>query len=304
MDAKVGVPVPNIPTGIYSLDYDVLGIGGLPKGRIVEVYGPESSGKTTLALLAVASAQRSGGLAAFVDVEHALSVDWATKLGCNVGEMLVSQPDYGEQALVVTQTLVESGAFPIIVIDSVAALLPKAELDGEIGDAHMGLQARLMSQAMRKLTGPVSKTETLVIFINQIREKIGVSWGSPETTAGGRALKFYASVRLDVRRIASVKEGDEIVGNRVKIKCAKNKCAAPFKETEVNLLFGQGFDCDGSLVDAAIEAKIVEKSGVWFSHKGERLGQGRTNAIAALRERGLLAGLLTDVRAHATKGLA
>jgi len=304
MNDRVGQPVPNIPTGIYEVDYNVLGVGGLPKGRIVEIYGPESSGKTTLALLAVASAQRSGGMAAFVDVEHALSPDWATKNGCNMKDLLVSQPDYGEQALQVTEMLVTSGAFPIIVVDSVAALIPKAELDGEIGDAHVGLQARLMSQAMRKLTGVVSKTNTLLIFINQIREKIGVTWGSPETTAGGRALKFYASVRLDVRRIGMYKIGETVVGNKTKIKCAKNKVSPPFREAEVNLLFDQGFDCDGSLVDAAISAKIVEKAGSWFSYKGDRIGQGRDNAIASLREAGLLGQILTEVRAKATEETA
>jgi len=268
---------------------------------VAEGFVVHNSGKTTLALLIVAAAQREGGLAAFVDVEHALSPDWATKNGCNMQDLLVSQPDYGEQALQVVEKLVESGAFPVVVVDSVAALIPRAELDGEIGDAHVGLQARLMSQACRKLTGIVSKTNTVLVFINQIREKIGVTWGSPETTAGGRALKFYASVRLDVRRVGQYKIGDTIVGNKTKIKAAKNKVAAPFRETEINLLFDQGFDCDGSLVDAAIRAKVVEKSGSWFSYKGERIGQGRENAIESLRSAGLLGKILTELRAEAAK---
>jgi recombination protein RecA len=258
-----------------------------------------SSGKTTTALTTVASAQHAGERAAFIDVEHALDPNWATLLGCNVDDLLVSQPDYGEQALDICIRLVESAAFGVIVVDSVAALVPKAELDGEMGDSHMGLQARLMSQAMRKLTGTVSRTNTLLIFINQIREKIGVMFGSPETTTGGRALKFYSSVRLDVRRIGQVKEGDQIVGNKTKIKCVKNKVAAPFRECEVDLIYGQGFSAIGSLLDAAVEAKVVEKSGAWYSYAGERLGQGRSAAIAAVEDRGLFDKILKEVRAIA-----
>ncbi len=301
MGDQVGRAVPHIPTGIYDVDYDVLGVGGVPKGRIIEIYGPESSGKTTLALQIVAQAQRAGGMAAFVDVEHALDPTWATTLGCNVNDMLVSQPDNGEQALEVTGALVESAAFSVVVVDSVAALVPKAELEGEFGDSHMGLQARLMSQACRKLTGMVARTDTVLIFINQLRDKIGVMFGSPEVTTGGKALKFYASVRLDVRRISAVKDGEVVIGNRVKIKAAKNKVASPFRTAEVDLLFGSGFNGDGSLVDAAVKAGVVEKSGSWFSYKGDRIGQGRSNAIATLRDSGLLAGLLKEVRAIAER---
>lgn len=297
MKDRIGVSIPHIPTGIYDVDYRVLGIGGIPKGRIVEIYGPESSGKTTIALTVIASAQRLGGRAAFIDAEHALDPNWATLLGCDVDELLVSQPDYGEQALDIAITLVQSAAFDVIVVDSVAALTPKAELDGEMGDSHMGLQARMMSQAMRKLTAAVSRSGTILIFINQIREKIGVMFGSPETTTGGRALKFYSSVRLDVRRIGQVKEGDQIIGNKTKIKCAKNKVAAPFREAEIDLIYNQGFSATGSLLDAAVEAKVVEKSGSWFSYKGERLGQGRSAAIKFIEDKYLAEEILKEVRA-------
>jgi recombination protein RecA len=289
--------MPCIPTGIYDLDYDVIGVGGLPRGRIIEVFGPESSGKTTVALQSVASAQRIGERAAFIDAEHALDISWAMRLGVNVNDLLVSQPDSGEQALDITARLVESKAFGIIIVDSVAALVPKAELEGSIGDSHVGLQARLMAQAMRLLASPVSKSGTVVLFINQIREKIGVTWGSPETTTGGRALKFYASVRLDVRRIGSVKDGEEIVGNRVKIKGSKNKVSAPFRECEVDLRFDRGFDIYGSILDKAVAAGVVEKSGAWYAYKGERLGQGRNRAIETVIERGLYDELLEAVLA-------
>lgn len=274
LGSKVGQPVPHIPTGIYALDYQVLGIGGLPKGRIVEVFGPESGGKTTLALKAIASVQKSGGKAAFIDAEHALDPSWAAVNGVDVDSLLISQPDYGEQALQIVQDLVESAMFELIVVDSVAALIPKSELDGEIGDAHMGLQARLMGQAMRILAGKASKTGTCILFINQIREKIGQTYGDTTYTPGGRALKFYASVRLDVRRIAQIKDGDVVVGNRTKFKAVKNKCAPPFRTAEVNLLFGTGFDSDGSVIEAAVDRKIITKSGSWYSFEGERIGQG------------------------------
>jgi recombination protein RecA len=297
---RKGVILPSTPTGIYEVDYDVLGIGGLPKGRIVEIYGPESGGKTTLALQVIAQAQKRGGKAAFADAEHALDPKWAGILGVNVDELLVSQPDYGEQALDIVQILLESKAFDVIVVDSVAALVPKTELDGDIGDAHVGLQARMMSQAMRKLTGLVSKSNTVLIFINQIREKIGVTWGSPETTSGGRALKFAASVRLDVRRIGAVKDGEAIVGNKVKIKAAKNKVSAPFREAEVELLFERGFDGDGSLFDVGLAGGFVEKSGSWYSYKGDRIAQGRLNAIQFMREHDMFPKLLEEVRVQET----
>ncbi|HEY0707111.1 MAG TPA: recombinase RecA [Polyangia bacterium] len=272
-----------VPTGSLGLDI-ALGVGGLPRGRIVEIYGPESSGKTTLALHVVAEAQRSGGICAFVDAEHALDVGYARKLGVRTDDLLVSQPDCGEQALEITEMLVRSGAVDIVVVDSVAALTPRAELEGEMGDSHVGLQARLMSQALRKLTGTISKSNTLVIFINQIRMKIGVMFGSPETTTGGNALKFYASVRLDIRRIGALKDGEKVVGNRTRVKVVKNKMAPPFREVEFDILYGEGISHEGDLIDLASECGAVEKSGAWFSFGGERIGQGRDNAKQFLVE--------------------
>ena len=277
------VPISVISTGSISFD-SALGVGGFPRGRVVEIFGPESSGKTTIALQVVASAQAGGGMAAFVDAEHALDPGYAKKLGVDVDNLLVSQPDYGEQALEIAEALVRSGAIDVLVVDSVAALVPKAELDGEMGDSHMGLQARLMSQALRKLTGIVSKSRTCLIFINQIREKIGVMFGNPETTTGGRALKFYASVRVDIRRIAAIKEGDVVVGSRTKVKVVKNKVAAPFRESEFDILYGQGISKEGDLLDLAVNNNIVEKSGAWFSYKSERIGQGRENARQFLKD--------------------
>ena len=277
------VPVSVIPTGAVSLDY-ALGTGGFPRGRIIEIYGPESSGKTTLALQAVASAQRAGGMAAFVDVEHALDPGYAKKLGVDVDNLLVSQPDYAEQALEITAALVSSNAIDVLVVDSVAALVPKAELEGEMGDSFVGVHARLMSQAMRKLTGIVSKSNTCLIFINQIREKIGVMFGNPETTTGGRALKFYSSVRVDIRRIAAIKDGDSVVGNRTKVKVVKNKLAPPFREAEFDIMYGEGISLTGDLLDLGVEHNIVEKSGSWYSFSGERIGQGRENAKQFLRD--------------------
>ncbi|MGH9444912.1 MAG: recombinase RecA [Terriglobia bacterium] len=276
------VPVDVIPTGALSFDA-ALGIGGMPRGRVVEMYGPESSGKTTLALHVVAEAQRRGGMAAFLDAEHALDAAYAKRLGVDVDNLLVSQPDYGEQALEITEALVRSNAVDVLVIDSVAALVPKAELDGDMGDSMPGLQARLMSQALRKLTGCVSKSKTCLIFINQIREKIGVMFGNPETTSGGRALKFYSSIRVDIRRIASIKDGDRVVGNRVKAKIVKNKMAAPFREAEFDILYGEGISKEGDLIDLAAGLNVVEKSGSWFSWGGERIGQGRENARQFLK---------------------
>jgi recombination protein RecA len=272
-----------ISTGSISIDA-ALGVGGLPRGRVIEIFGPESSGKTTLALHAIAEAQKLGGTAAFVDAEHALDANYARKLGVDVENLLVSQPDSGEQALEIAEVLIRSGAIDIVVIDSVAALVPRAELEGEMGEAQMGLQARLMSQALRKLTGIVSKSKTCLIFINQIREKIGVMFGNPETTTGGRALKFYASVRLDVRRIASIKDGDAVVGNRTKAKVVKNKVAPPFREAEFDIMYGEGISREGDLLDLAVEKNIVDKSGSWFSFQGERIGQGRDNAKQFLKE--------------------
>jgi recombination protein RecA len=277
-----------IPTGSLSLDV-ALGVGGMPRGRVVEIFGPESSGKTTLALHVIAEAQRTGGMAAFIDAEHALDSTYARKLGVDVDNLLVSQPDNGEQALEIAEMLVRSGALDICVIDSVAALVPKAELEGEMGDSHMGLQARLMSQALRKLTGIVSKSRTCMVFINQIREKIGVMFGNPETTTGGRALKFYASVRVDVRRVASIKDGDEVMGSRTKVKVVKNKVAPPFREAEFDIMYGSGISKEGDLIDLGLDKGVVEKSGTWFSYKGERMGQGRENAKQFLAEN-------TDIR--------
>jgi recombination protein RecA len=272
-----------IPSGSLSLDA-ALGVGGYPRGRVIEVFGPESSGKTTLTLHAIAEAQRLGGSAAFVDAEHALDANYARKLGVDVENLLVSQPDSGEQALEIAEVLIRSGAIDIVVVDSVAALVPRAELEGEMGDAQMGLQARLMSQALRKLTGIVSKSKTCLIFINQIREKIGVMFGNPETTTGGRALKFYSSVRVDVRRIASIKDGDEVTGSRTKAKIVKNKVAPPFREAEFDIMYGQGISREGDLLDLAVDKNIVDKSGAWFSFQGERLGQGRENARQFLKD--------------------
>ena len=277
------VPVSVISTGSVSADY-ALGVGGFPRGRIIEIFGPESSGKTTLALQAVAQAQKAGGMAAFVDVEHALDPIYARKLGVDVDNLLVSQPDYAEQALEITSALISSNAIDIVVVDSVAALVPKAELDGEMGDSFMGVQARLMSQAMRKLTGIVSKSNTCLIFINQIREKIGVMFGNPETTTGGRALKFYSSVRVDIRRIAAIKDGENVVGNRTKVKIVKNKLAPPFREAEFDIMYGEGVSLIGDLIDVGVEHNIVEKSGSWYSYSGERIGQGRENAKVFLRD--------------------
>jgi recombination protein RecA len=277
------VPVEVIPTGSVAFDA-ATGVGGMPRGRVVEIFGPEASGKTTIALHIIAEAQRRGGMAAFVDAEHALDAPYAKRLGVDVDNLLVSQPDYGEQALEIAEALVRSNAVDVLVIDSVAALVPKAELDGDMGDSLPGLQARLMSQALRKLSGIVSKSKTCFIFINQIREKIGVMFGNPETTTGGRALKFYASMRVDIRRIASIKDGDRVVGNRTKVKIVKNKIAAPFREAEFDILYGEGISKEGDLLDVAAERNILEKSGAWFSFGGERIGQGRENARQFLRE--------------------
>ena len=272
-----------ISTGSISLDI-ALGVGGLPRGRIIEIYGPESSGKTTLALHVVAEAQKKGGIAAFVDAEHALDVGYARKLGVRTDDLLISQPDTGEQALEIAETLVRSGAVDVLVIDSVAALVPRAELEGEMGDAHMGVQARLMSQALRKLTGTISKSPTIVIFINQIRMKIGVMFGNPETTTGGNALKFYATLRLDIRRIGAIKDGEKVIGNRTRVKVVKNKVAPPFKEVEFDIMYGVGISKEGDLLDLASNENIVEKSGAWYSFDGERIGQGREQAKTFLRE--------------------
>jgi recombination protein RecA len=282
------IPIAVISTGSIGID-NALGTGGLPRGRIVEIYGPESSGKTTIALQVVAEAQKKGGMAAFIDVEHALDPIYARKLGVDVDNLLVSQPDYGEQALEITSALIASGSIDVLVVDSVAALVPKAELDGEMGDSHMGLQARLMSQALRKLTGMVSKSKTCLIFINQIREKIGVMFGSPETTTGGRALKFYASVRIDIRRIAAIKDGDVVTGNRTKVKIVKNKLASPFREAEFDIVYGEGISKEGDLLDMGVLHNIIEKSGSWFSYKGDRIGQGRENSRQFLKDN-------TDIR--------
>jgi recombination protein RecA len=276
-------PMEVISTGAISIDY-ALGVGGLPRGRVVEIFGPESSGKTTLALHVIAEAQRAGGMAAFVDAEHALDAQYAQKLGVDLDNLLVSQPDHGEQALEIVEVLIRSGSIDVVVVDSVAALVPKAEIEGEMGEAQMGLQARLMSQALRKLTGVVAKSKTILIFINQLREKIGVMFGNPETTTGGRALKFYASVRIDIRRIASIKDGDQVIGGRTRVKVVKNKVAPPFREAEFDIMYGEGISREGDLIDLAVEKRIVEKSGAWFAYGGERLGQGRENAKQFLKE--------------------
>jgi recombination protein RecA len=286
---KGGVqPADAISTGSISIDY-ALGIGGFPRGRVVEVYGPESSGKTTLTLQVIAEAQRVGGMAAFVDAEHALDAEYAKKLGVDIDNLLVSQPDNGEQALEIVEVLVRSGSVDVVVVDSVAALVPRAEIEGEMGEAQMGLQARLMSQALRKLTAVVSKSKTCLIFINQLREKIGVMFGSPETTTGGRALKFYSSVRIDIRRIGAIKDGETVVGGRTRVKVVKNKMAPPFREAEFDIMYGEGVSREGDLIDLAVERKIIDKSGAWFSFAGERLGQGRENVKTFLKEH-------TDVR--------
>src|SRR4051794_31472226 len=298
------VPVSVISTGSISLDA-ALGTGGFPRGRINEIYGPESSGKTTIALQVVAEAQKRGGMAAFIDVEHALDPAYARRLGVDVDNLLVSQPDYGEQALEITGALIASGSIDVLVVDSVAALVPKAELDGEMGDSHVGLQARLMSQALRKLTGTVSKSRTALIFINQIREKIGVMFGNPETTTGGRALKFYSSVRIDIRRIAAIKEGDAVTGNRTKVKIVKNKVAAPFREAEFDILYGEGISKEGDLVDLGVAQNLVEKSGSWYSFKGERIGQGRENTRTFLKEnRDIFARMDGELRKRLNIGAA
>ncbi len=283
VDDKLNKDIEAISTGSLSLDI-ALGIGGLPRGRIVEIFGPESSGKTTIALSTIAQAQKKGGVVAFVDAEHALDVNYARKLGVRTEDLLISQPDTGEQALEITETLVRSGAIDVLVIDSVAALVPRAEIEGDMGDSHMGLQARLMSQALRKLTAAISRSNTLVIFINQIRMKIGVMFGNPETTTGGNALKFYSSVRLDVRRIGAIKDGEEVTGNRTAVKVVKNKMAPPFTKVEFDLMYGEGISAEGDVLDLAVTANMVEKSGAWFSYNGERMGQGREQAKQFLRD--------------------
>ncbi|HZY62720.1 MAG TPA: recombinase RecA [Edaphobacter sp.] len=298
------VPISVISTGSISFDA-ALGVGGVPRGRVVEIFGPESSGKTTLTLQIVAEAQKNGGLAAFVDAEHALDPIYAKKLGVDVDNLLISQPDYGEQALEIVEALVRSNAIDVLVVDSVAALVPKAELDGEMGDSHMGLQARLMSQALRKLTGTVSKSRTCLIFINQIRDKIGVMFGNPETTTGGRALKFYSSVRIDIRRIGAVKEGDVVTGSRTKVKIVKNKVAAPFRDAEFDILYGEGISREGDVLDLAVQNNIVEKSGAWYSYQGERIGQGRENVRNFLKENKEVFGRIdTELRKKLNIGTA
>jgi recombination protein RecA len=283
--------IPAIPTGSIAFDLS-LGIGGFPRGRVVEVFGPEATGKSTLALHVIAEAQKQGGQAAFIDAEHALDPTYAASIGVDVDDLLISQPDYGEQALEIAEVLVRSGAVDVIVVDSVAALVPKAELEGEMGDAHMGLQARLMSQALRKLTAIVSRSKTCFVFVNQLRQKIGFFLGSPETTSGGRALKFYSSLRVDVRRIAALKDGDQVIGNRVKVKIVKNKMAPPFREAQFDIIFGEGISTEGDLVDCGVDTGLVEKTGTWYSYKGERLGQGRENVKKLLKENKEMAGQL------------
>lgn len=294
-DEAAAMRVPAISTGSLGLDL-ALGVGGVPRGRVVEIFGPESSGKTTLALHMIAEAQKAGGKAAFIDAEHAMDPGYARKIGVNIDELLVSQPDNGEQALEIAELLIRSGALDIVVIDSVAALTPRAELEGEMGDSHVGLQARLMSQALRKLAGTISKTQTTAVFINQLREKVGVMFGNPEVTPGGRALKFYASVRLDIRRLETLKEGNEAVGNRVRVRVVKNKVAPPFKEAEFDIMYGEGISTEGDVLDLAVEHKIVQKSGAWFSYGDQRLGQGRENVRQFLRDNPeLLQRLRTEV---------
>ncbi|HYE87225.1 MAG TPA: recombinase RecA [Vicinamibacterales bacterium] len=280
---NIVAPVEAISTGAISIDY-ALGIGGVPRGRVVEIFGPESSGKTTLALQIIAEAQKKGGMAAFVDAEHALDAAYAKKLGVDLDNLLVSQPDNGEQALEIVEVIIRSNSVDVVVVDSVAALVPRAEIEGEMGEAQMGLQARLMSQALRKLTGAVSKSKASLIFINQLREKIGVMFGNPETTTGGRALKFYSSVRVDIRRIGAIKDGEDVVGNRTRVKIVKNKMAPPFREAEFDIMYGEGVSREGDLIDIAVEHKIIEKSGAWFAYGGERLGQGRENVKTFLKE--------------------
>jgi recombination protein RecA len=299
---EVPAGVPAISTGSLGLDI-ALGVGGVPRGRIIEIYGPESSGKTTLALHIIAEAQKAGGQAAFIDAEHALDVTYARKLGVRTDDLLISQPDTGEQALEITETLVRSGAIDVIIVDSVAALTPRAEIEGEMGDAHMGLQARLMSQALRKLTGAISKSSTTLIFINQIRMKIGVMFGNPETTTGGNALKFYASVRLDIRKIAAIKEGDEVTGGRVRVKVVKNKIAPPFRSSEFDIMFNEGISKIGEIIDMGVEKNIVEKSGAWFSYSGTRIGQGRENVKLYLRDHPEMAAEI-EVKVRQAAGLA
>lgn len=286
-DNSAHMNVETIPTGSLSLDI-ALGLGGLPKGRIIEIYGPESSGKTTVALHAVAEVQKRGGIAGFIDAEHALDPAYAKNIGVNIDELYISQPDCGEQALEITETMVRSGAVDIVIVDSVAALVPKAEIDGDMGDSHVGLQARLMSQALRKLTAVISKSNCIVIFINQLREKVGVMFGNPETTTGGRALKFYSSVRMDVRRIESLKQAGEVVGNRTRVKIVKNKVAPPFKEAEFDIMFGKGISREGDILDLAADCGIIVKSGAWYAYNGDKIGQGRENAKTYLRENPLV----------------
>src|SRR5438132_5754756 len=296
LGAQTAQAVPSMSSGSIAVDY-ALGIGGYPRGRISEIFGPESSGKTTVALQVVAEAQKLGGMAAYIDVEHALDPAYARKLGVDIDNLLVSQPDYGEQALEITNALITSGSIDVLVVDSVAALVPKAELDGEMGDSFMGVHARLMSQAMRKLTGIVSKSNTCLIFINQIREKIGVMFGNPETTTGGRALKFYSSIRADIRRIAAIKDGDAVVGSRTKVKVVKNKTAAPFREAEFDIMYGEGISREGDMIDLGVDKNLVEKSGAWYSYKGERIGQGRENAKQFMKEnKDIAAKLEAEVR--------
>ena len=299
LGSREKIDVPAIPTGSLSLDA-ALGVGGFPRGRVVEIFGPESSGKTTLALHVIAEAQKRGGMAAFVDAEHALDATYAGKLGVDIDNLLVSQPDSGEQALEITEVLIRSGAVDVLVIDSVAALVPRSELEGEMGDAQMGLQARLMSQALRKLTSVVAKSKTCLVFINQLREKIGVMFGNPETTTGGRALKFYSSIRLDIRRIASLKEGEAVIGSRAKVKVVKNKVAAPFREAEFDILYGEGISKEGDILDLGVDQKVIEKSGAWYAIDGERMGQGRENARQFLKDN---ADIRLEIENRIRKGL-